>query len=171
MPPADSFSANKTTIHHERKSDLSSPNWQRTFHRLFLYLQALHIPEEKALELAREALRIANNNQSDTAAESHSTPAEAMRVLRGLLTAQRPSLTKNLCDQKEGYLQESVGRINTMPPLNRGAMVPDAIDLIPWRTFLVNFLKRAATIVSRPLNFLILFIFIIILFVLLTFWK
>jgi len=170
MPPLDSFSADKTSVHHQEKPDVCSPNWQKAFHRLFFYLQALHIPEEKALKLAREALRIANNNQSDTVV-SHSTSADAMRVLRVLLSEQRPSLTKELCDQRERYLQESLGRISTMPPLNRGVMVPDAIDLIPWRTFLVNFLKRAATTVSRPLNFLILFIFIIILFVLLAFWK
>jgi hypothetical protein len=169
MPPLDNFSVNNTTVHREGKSDLSSPNGQKTFHRVFLYLQALHIPEEKALELAREALRIANSNQRDTT-ENHST-REAMRVLRGLLTEQPPSLPKELIGQKEGYFHESLSRLSSMPPLNRGVMVPAAIDLVPWRTFLVNIFKKATTIVSRPLNFLILFIFLIILFVLLTFWK
>jgi hypothetical protein len=170
MTPLDSFGADNSTVHRERKPDLISPTWQEAFHRVLLYLQALHVPEEKALELTREALQLASSNQRDTAAGSSFIP-EAMRTLRELLTKQLPLLRKEPFSPNNVFFHENLNGISSMPPLNRGVMVPNAIDLVPWRTFLVRSLKRAVTIVSRPLNFLILFIFLILLFILLTFWK
>ena len=169
MPPLDSFGADNPTVQSERKPDLVSPDWQETFHRVFLYLQTLNVPEGKALEFTREALRLASSNQRDTT-RSPSIP-EAMRALRELLTKQLSLLRKESCSQKDVFLHENLNGLSSMPPLNRGFMVPDAIDLVPWRTFLVRFVKRAVTIVPQPLNFLILFIFLILLFVLLTLWK
>lgn len=165
----DSFGADNPTFLCERKPDLVSPDWQKAFHRVFLYLQTLNVPEEKALELTREALRLASSNQRDTPG-SPSIP-EAMRALRELLTKHLFLLRKESFSQKGAFLGKNLNGLSSMPPLNRGFMVPDAIDLIPWRTFLVRSLKRAVIIISRPLNFLILFIFLILLFVLLTLWK
>jgi len=169
MPPLDSFGADNPTVQSEQKPDLVSPDWQEAFHRVFLYLQTLNVPEGKALEFTREALRLASSNQRDTAGSP--SILEAMRALRELLTKHLSLLRKESCSQKDVFLHENLNRLSSMPPLNRGFMVPDAIDLIPWRTFLVRFVKRAVTIVSQPLNFLILFIFLILLFVLLTLWK
>jgi hypothetical protein len=169
MPPLDSFGADNPTVQSERKPDLISPNRQEAFHRVFLYLQTLKVPEGKALELTHEALRLASSNQKDTAGNP-SIP-EAMRALRELLTKQLSLLGKESFSQKDVCLHENLNGLSSMPPLNRGFMVPDAIDLIPWRTYLVRSLKSAVTTVSRPLNFLILFILLLILFVLLTFWK
>ena len=163
MSPCDSFGADNSTVDHESKSDLVPPNWQEAFHRVFLYLQMLQVPEEKALELAHEALRIAGSNQRDTAAGNSSIP-KAMCALRELLR-------KKLFSQGDIFFHENLNGISSMPPLNRDFMAPVAIDLIPWRTSFVRFLKRAVVIVSRPLNFVILFIFLIILFALLAFWK
>lgn len=169
MPPLDSFGDDNFTVHREKKTELISPNWQEAFQRVLLYLQALHVPEEKALELTREALQLASSNQRDTAGSSFIP--EAIRALRELLTKQLPLLGKAPFSQKDAFFHENLNGLSSMPPLNRGVMVPDAMDLVPWRTFLVHSLKRAVTIVSRPLNFLILFIFLILLFILLTFWK
>ena len=169
MPPLDSFGADNPTVQSERKPDLIFPDCQEACHRVFLYLQTLNVPEGKALEFTREAVRLASSNQRDTAG-SPSIP-EAMRALRELLTKQFSLLRKEPFSLKEAFLHENLSGLSSMPPLNRGFMVPDAIDLIPWRTFLVRSLKSAVIIVSRPLNFLILFIFLLILFVLLTLWK
>jgi hypothetical protein len=169
MPPLDSFGADNPTVQSERKPDLISPDWQEAFHRVFLYLQTLNVPEGKALEFTREALRLGSSNQRDTAG-SPSIP-EAMCALRELLRKQLSLLSKESFSPKDVFLHENLNGLSSMPPLNRGFMVPDAIDLIPWRTFLVRSLQRAVTIVSRPLIFLILFIFLILLFVLLTLWK
>jgi hypothetical protein len=169
MPPLDSFGADNPTVHCEQKHGLISPDWQEAFHRVFLYLQALNVPEAKALELTREALRLASSNQRDTAG-SLSIP-EAMRALRELLTKQLSLLREESFSQKDVFLHENLNGLNSMPPLNRGFMVPDAIDLIPWLTFLVRSLKSAVAIVNRPLNFLILFIFLLLLFVFLILWK
>jgi hypothetical protein len=169
MPPLDSFGADNPTVQSERKPDLIFPDWQEAFHRVFLYLQTLNVPEGKALEFTREALRLASSNQRDTAG-SPSIP-EAMCALRELLRKQLSLLSKESFSPQDVFLHENLNGLSSMPPLNRGFMVPDAIDLIPWRTFLVRSFKSAVTIVSRPLNFLILFILLLILFVLLTFWK
>jgi len=169
MPPLDSFGADNPTVHCEQKHGLISPDWQEAFHRVFLYLQALNVPEAKALELTREALRLASSNQSDTAG-SPSIP-EAMRALRELLTKQISLLRQESFSPKDVFLHENLNGLSSMPPLNRGFMVPDAIDLIPWLTFLVRSLKSAVAIVYRPLNFLILFIFLLLLFVFLILWK
>jgi hypothetical protein len=169
MPSLDSFGADNPTVHCEQKNGLISPDWQEAFHRVFLYLQALNVPEEKALELTREALRLASSNQRDTAG-SLSIP-EAMRALRELLTKQISLLRQESFSPKDVFLHENLNGLRSMPPLNRGFMVPDAIDLIPWLTFLVRSLKSAVTIVYRPLNFLILLIFLLLLFVFLILWK
>ena len=169
MPPLDSFGADNPTVHCEQKHGLISPDWQEAFHRVFLYLQALNVPEEKALELTREALRLASSNQRDTAG-SLSIP-EAMRALRELLTKQISLLRQESFSPKNVFLHAKLNGLSSMPPLNRGFMVPDAIDLIPWLTFLVRSLKSAVAIVYRPLNFLILFIFLLLLFVFLILWK
>jgi hypothetical protein len=171
MPPLDSCGADNPTVHCEQEPGLISPDWQETFHRVFLYLQTLKVPEEKALELTREALRLASNNQRDSDSAGSPSIPEAMRALRELLTKQLSLLKKESFSQKDVFLHENLKGLSSMPPLNRGFMVPNTIDLIPWRTFLVHSFKKAVTIVSRPLNFLILFIFLILLFVLLTLWK
>ncbi len=169
MSSWDSFGVDNPTDKRGENSGFTSPNRQEAFHRVLLYLQALRVPEEKALELAREAIRVAGSNHRDSA-DSECTH-EAMGVLRGLLVEQLPLLRKELLSLNNEASHVNLSRVSSMPQLNRGFMVPAAIDLIPWRTSLVNFLKRGAVIVSRPFNFLILFIFLIIFFVLLTLWK
>jgi hypothetical protein len=167
MSLLNSSGTDNSNVNGERKPDGISPNQQEAFYRILLYLKALHVPEEKARELTREALRLAGCNPSDTA----TFIPEAMRALRERLKDQLPLLRKEPSRQHAAFLHENLSEFSSMPPLNRGFMVPAAIDLIPWRTFLVRSLKKTLTMVSRPLNFLILFILLIILFVLLTFWE
>jgi hypothetical protein len=167
MPSLNSTGADNSNVNGERKPDEISPNQQEAFYRILLYLKALHVPEEKARELTREALQRAGKNKGDTVT---SIP-EAMRALCELLTNRLPLLMKEPCSQKDVFFHENLNRLSSMPPLNRGSMVPNAIDLIPWRTSLVRSIKRTVANVARPLIFLILFIFLIIVFVLLTFWK
>jgi hypothetical protein len=168
MSSPNNSSADNSNVNREREPDEIPPNRQEAFCRMFLYLKALHVPEKKAREFTREALQLAGRNQDDTA--STSLP-EAMRALRELLINQLPFLRKDPSGQHDAFLHENLSGLKSMPPVNRGFMVPAAIDLIPWRTFFVRSLKKTLSRASRPLNFLILFIFLIIVFVLLTFWK
>ena len=165
MSSLNSSGADNSNANPGRKPDEISPGQQEAFSRVFFYLQTLRVPEEKSLELAREALQLAGSNQINT-----SIP-EAMRALRVLLKKQVPLLGNDPFCQNNLFLTENLDRVSSMPPLNRGYMVPNAIDLIPWRTSIVRSIKRAVSLISRPLNFLILFIVLIIMLLLLTFWK
>lgn len=166
MSSLNSFGADNSHVIFEKNPGEIFPNQQESFNRIFLYLNALHVPKEKARELALEALKRAGNSSSRDAAIP-----DAMRALRGLLTDHLPLTKENLFSQHAPSFHENLSGVKSMPPVNRGSMVPAPIDLIPWRTFLVRSLKKAIIRVSRPLNFLILFIFLIIVFILITFWK
>ncbi|HPD61007.1 MAG TPA: hypothetical protein PKV48_04510, partial [Thermodesulfobacteriota bacterium] len=122
MLSRDSFGADNSTVDHKSKSELVPPNWQEAFHRVFLYLQMLRVPEEKALELTREALRIASSSQGDNAAGNPSI-SKAMCALRELLTKQSSLLRKELFSQQGIFFHENLKGISSMPPLNRGFMV------------------------------------------------
>jgi hypothetical protein len=84
--------------------------WRQARERVMLYLELLGVPRQQADALALEALLRASR-------EPCVNPfADAMGALHELLGEQRL-------------------RISSMPPLNRGAMVPVEIDRRPWLTF------------------------------------
>jgi hypothetical protein len=146
------------SVDEKPEQDATSSNTQKAFHRLFLYLQTLNVPEEKARELVRATLKNAGG----------SSIPEAMRALCKLLTQHLPRLKNEPFSQGS----ENSERRNSMPSLNRGFMAPNKIDLIPWRTFFLRSLKKALAVIPRPLYFLILFIsLIILLFVVLSLGK
>jgi len=92
-------------------------DWRLAHERLMLYLELLSVPRQKADELLAEAIRRAG-------LESRENPVkDAMAALQQLLGEE------NL-------------RIASMPPLNRGAMVPVEIDRQPWWTFFKKHVLR-----------------------------
>jgi hypothetical protein len=85
-------------------------DWRLARERLMLYLELLSVPRQQADELLAEAIRRA-------AQQPRANPVSgAMAALRELLGEEKL-------------------RIPSMPPLNRGAMVPVEIDRQPWWTF------------------------------------
>jgi len=96
---------------------LLSDDWRLARERLMLYLELLRTPRQRADELAAEAIRQAG-------LETRPNPVSAaMRALRELLGEEKV-------------------RIASMPPLNRGAMVPVEIDRQPWWTFFKKHILR-----------------------------
>jgi hypothetical protein len=85
--------------------------------RLMLYLELLRVPPQQADELLAKAIRQAQ------LATGGNPIQDAMRALQELLGEEKV-------------------RIASMPPLNRGAMVPVEIDRQPWWTFLKKRILR-----------------------------
>lgn len=168
-PISDNVDADQPPLTPARGNDIIPPDWQEAYQRVFLYLQALNAQEEKNHQLAYEALKLAINKQKKTAGNQHTH--EAMQAIRELFEKHPPLPLKESFRQKNALFYKHLSEITSMPPLNRGCMVPDKIDLIPWGTFLLNSLKKGANVVSRPLNFLLFSIFFLILFLLLILLK
>jgi hypothetical protein len=85
-------------------------DWRLARERLMLYLELLSMPRQQADKLATEAIHRAGLGPREN-------PVKAAMV----------ALWELLGEEKL--------RITSMPPLNRGAMVPVEIDRQPWWTF------------------------------------
>jgi hypothetical protein len=124
-------------------------DWQRAQQRVVCYLRALKVPALKALELAQEALTRAQ--QDFLAAPSSHPVTHAMRALRGLLAEQSHPSTRGQtwgCLVGHGSLRPLACRgkdicrgIASMPPVNRGSMVPKERDLGLWRSVIGRLFK------------------------------
>jgi hypothetical protein len=104
-------------------------DWAKAQQRLILYLQSLKIPPFEVLELALEALKMADEKWES--GENEHPVTASMRALRQILFRRKPKgdlkpeikqMMLNLPFLEESDL--SCG-INSMPPLNRGTMVPE----------------------------------------------
>ncbi|MCX8012629.1 MAG: hypothetical protein N3A64_05710 [Desulfobacterota bacterium] len=122
----------------------TSPEWEKAFHRVLFYLQALSIPEEKAKKIAQDAIKLAQSRNPKPSSDNFYR--EAMQSLRIIL----------LRDLPESF--NIMQGISPMPPINRGFMVPENIDLRPWLTFLSRKIKQIGITISQPLILLILFL-------------
>ena len=158
-PTSDNVNTDQPSRIREKGNDIIPSAWQEAYQRVLLYLQAFNVREEKCHQLALEALRLAISKQKNTAGQY---TQEAMRAIRELLKKSSSLSLKESFRQKNVLFHEHLSEIKSMPPLNRGCMVPDKIDLIPWGTSLLSFLKKGAHVVFRPLNFLLFSIFFLI---------
>ena len=105
--------------------------WRTSRDRVLLYLRGLDLPPFEDLDLAAASLR-ACGTREETAAEGPGSPspAEAMESLFALLEEQRP---KGLLGRR---------RIPSCPSLNRGVMVAEPMDRVPWKTAFVRWMRR-----------------------------
>jgi hypothetical protein len=92
-------------------------DWRLARERLKLYLELLRVPQQQADELLDEAIRRAGQEPSENPV------SDAMAALHKILGKEPP-------------------RIVSMPPLQRGAMVPVEIDRQPWWTFVKKRILR-----------------------------
>lgn len=105
--------------------------WRTSRDRVLLYLRGLDLPPLEDLDLAAASLRACGTREEASAEGLGSpSPAEAMESLFGLLEKQRP----------EGPL--GTRRIPSCPPLNRGVMVAEPMDRVPWKTAFVRWMRR-----------------------------
>ncbi|MCX5896014.1 MAG: hypothetical protein NTZ51_09320 [Proteobacteria bacterium] len=132
-------------LRHEAPADALFDDWQAAEQRLLLYLQVLNVPEQQGLELARETVRCAQ--QAAVQDSSFSPATAAMRELRRIISGEKLS-SGNGTEYTKQFLTGppltvadtgSAEGIRSMPPLNRGSMLPVEIDRQPWYTF---FMKR-----------------------------
>jgi len=108
-----------------------SAAWPTSRDRVLLYLRGLDLPPFEDLDLAAASLRACGTREESAADGSHApAPAEAMESLFGLLEEHRP----------EGLL--GTLRIPSCPPLNRGVMVAEPMDRVPWKTAFVRWMRR-----------------------------
>ena len=108
-------------------------DWLRARQRILLYLQVLNVPAIKGIELALEALRLA---QAESFFHGHPT-AKAMESLHGLLAKEKICTPDGRLRGKhfryDGLRSSSAAeeisseRIRSMPPLNRSSMVPEGL--------------------------------------------
>jgi hypothetical protein len=101
----------------------SSDEWRYSRDRVLLYVRGLDLPPFRGLDLAVESLKAAGP----------ASPAETMKTLRILLA-------ENGLDQ--GIRDEEGRHIASVPPLNRGVMVAEPLDRVPWKSALGRFLRR-----------------------------
>lgn len=101
----------------------SSDDWRYSRDRVLLYVRALDLPPFRGLDLAVESLKSAGP----------ASASEAMKKLRELLA-------ENGLDR--GILDEEGRHISSMPSLNRGVMVAEPLDRLPWKSALGRFLRR-----------------------------
>jgi hypothetical protein len=97
--------------------------WRAARDRVLLYVRALDAPPLKDLELALESLGAAPS----------ASPCDAMEALFGILEAH------GLDQHPSG---NSGDRLTSFPPINRGVMVAEPMDRVPWKTALVRSLRR-----------------------------
>lgn len=96
--------------------------WRTSRDRVLLYMRALDLPPFDAMELAIESLK----------ETGPSSPAVAMKSLKSTLMGHGIDPDR----------LNSHGGGEAAPPLNRSVMVAEEMDLVPWKTGLVRFLKR-----------------------------
>ncbi len=117
------------------KSEWSSnQDWQSAQERVLLYLRLLNLPGVEALEITLEALRRAT---SHPAAKDEHPVTISMRMLRNVLEerkaagGRKPGVEnrfRSICPwplllEKAGVPEDT----KSMPPLNRGIMIPDRL--------------------------------------------
>lgn len=118
-----------TNVQGATPSELDA--WRTSRDRVLLYLRGLDLPPFEDLDLAAASLRACGTREESAAEEPGSpSPAEAMEALFALLEEQRP----------EGML--GVRRIPSCPPLNRGVMVAEPMDRVPWKTAFIRWMRR-----------------------------
>jgi hypothetical protein len=105
------------------ESERKQLEWQVARDRVLLYMRALDLPPFGGIELALESLK----------RSGPASVAESMRTLRELLHEQE--LDRGIVDEEGAF-------ISSLPPLNRGTMVPRKFDRSPWRTALSRFVRR-----------------------------
>ena len=125
-------------IHTEKAFDIEL--WRTSRDRVLLYLRGLDLPPFEDLDLTAASLRSLEKQSApdgevddslaatDTPSSAH--PSEAMNALFVLLDDH--------CS--DGLLGER--RIASCPPLNRGVMVAEEMDRIPWKTSIVRSLRN-----------------------------
>jgi hypothetical protein len=110
-----------------RGQPLYDKNWQRAQQRVLAYLRFLNLPSVNNLELALQALKRARSRLEESP-ESHPV-TEAWRALQAVLLEQASPVAQDLI-APEGKIPPLTrvhglcGEIKSMPPLNRGSMVP-----------------------------------------------
>ena len=105
--------------------------WRTSRDRVLLYLRGLDLPPFEDLDLAAASLRACGACEEPAAEGLGSpSPVEAMESLFNLLEEQRP----------EGLL--GMRRIPSCPSLNRGVMVAEPMDRVPWKTAFVRWMRR-----------------------------
>jgi len=110
-----------------RGQPLHDKNWRRAQQRVLAYLQFLNLSSVETLELALQALNQARSRM-DHSPESHPI-TESWRALQAILAEQASPATQDLVSL-EGKIppltgiQGLCGKIQSVPALNRGSMVP-----------------------------------------------
>ena len=101
--------------------------WQKAQQRVLAYLQFLRLPSPENLELALKALKRAGAGLGDSP-EAHPV-TESFRALQTLL-GEEPFPDAQAPGSAEGKISSLMGipalcrKIQAMPALNRGSMVP-----------------------------------------------
>ena len=108
-------------------SPLHDKNWQRAQQRVLAYLRFLNLPSVVNLELALQALNRARSRLEESP-ESHPI-TESWRALQAILVEQASPEARDLIAPKSRIsplvnVHSLCGEIQSMPPLNRGSMVP-----------------------------------------------
>lgn len=151
VPPSfRSVNSNSQTLHNKITIDSPYQDWQEALNRVFLYLQFFDVPVHEGLAFTLEALKLASIRQRE---DPESNPTrEAMRVLRDRLAENYPFLNKESPLSDPSRSKEELKTLNTMPPLNRGSMVPEEIDVSPWRTLPVRCFHIVLKFVTKPFD-------------------
>ncbi len=102
-------------------------DWQRAQQRVLAYIQFLNLPSVEQLELAMQALKRARTQLGDSA-ETHPI-TESWRALQALLAKEAFPVAQDLGSPQGRIppftrIQGYCGKIQSMPALNRGSMVP-----------------------------------------------
>jgi membrane glycosyltransferase len=130
-------------------------DWREAYERAVAYLAALGLPEAERRALATEAVVEAARGEG-WHAESEAV-TETLRALRALLVARHPHTVLGLAPDTDPFLAWRLGRVVapppgspdralpvhdgvlcSMPPLARGAMVPEKLE----RRFLRRMFRR-----------------------------
>jgi len=107
--------------------------------RVLAYLKTLGVPEQKAADIAAEALRRAEREQ-----DMHPVAA-AMRALRAVLSKDQNAAGYDAQPEQQILSHNSCawsGEITSMPPLNRSSMITEELDRKPWWTFFTKYILR-----------------------------
>jgi len=110
-----------------RSQPLHDRNWRRAQQRVLAYLHFLNLSSVETLELALQALKQARSRLEDSP-ESHPI-TESWRALQALLAERSSPSAKDVFSSEDKLppltgLRALCGQIQSMPPLNRGSMVP-----------------------------------------------
>lgn len=110
-----------------RGQPIHEEGWHKAQQRVLAYLQFLRLPSPENLELALKALKRARAGLEESP-EAHPV-TESWRALQALLAeeplpdVQDPGSLQGEIPSLIG-IQRFCGEIQSMPPLNRGSMVP-----------------------------------------------